>query len=84
MNKADVLSIAREQLSDAICQDQPPICDPLKVSPWIAMSWMHAGAVAGEQSLRGHFEIGYQACSSSSKTFASFRSSVSKPSVNQP
>jgi hypothetical protein len=38
MNKADVLSIARQQLSDAMCQDQSPICDPLKVSPWIAMS----------------------------------------------
>jgi hypothetical protein len=30
------------------------------------------------------FEIGCQACSSSSSAFASFRSSVSKPSVNQP
>ncbi len=38
MKKADILSIARQQLSDAICQHQPPICDPLKVSPWIAMS----------------------------------------------
>jgi hypothetical protein len=38
MTKVDVLRIARQQLSDAICQDQSPICDPLKVSPWIAMS----------------------------------------------
>ena len=30
------------------------------------------------------FEIGGQACSSSSRALASFRSSVSKPSVNQP
>jgi hypothetical protein len=45
---------------------------------------MHAGAVGGEQSLRGHFKIGYQACSSSSNVLASFRSCVSKPSVNQP
>ena len=37
-----------------------------------------------DQSLRGRFEIGCQACSSSSSTLASFRSSVSKPSVNQP
>ena len=36
------------------------------------------------QGLRGRFEIGCQACSSSSNAFASFRSSVSKPSVNQP
>jgi hypothetical protein len=34
--------------------------------------------------LRGRFETGSQACSSSSSAFASFKSSVSKPSVNQP
>src|SRR5262245_45534197 len=34
--------------------------------------------------LRGGFEISCQACSSSSKAFASFKSRVSKPSVNQP
>ena len=33
--------------------------------------------------LRGRFEIRFQACNSSSSAFASFRSSVSKPSVNQ-
>jgi MFS family permease len=35
-------------------------------------------------SLRGCFEIGCQECSSSSNALASFRSRVSKPSVNQP
>ena len=34
--------------------------------------------------LRGRFEIGCQACSSSKSALASFKSSVSKPSVNQP
>ncbi len=34
--------------------------------------------------LRGGFEISCQACSSSIKTLASFKSRVSKPSVNQP
>jgi hypothetical protein len=34
--------------------------------------------------LRGAFEISCQACSSSSKSLASFKSRVSKPSVNQP
>jgi hypothetical protein len=34
--------------------------------------------------LIGRFEIGRQARSSSSKALASFKSSVSKPSVNQP
>jgi replication-associated recombination protein RarA len=38
MDKDDVLGTARRQLSETICQDRPPICDPLKVSPWIAMS----------------------------------------------
>jgi len=32
---------------------------------------------------RGRFEIGCQACSSSSSALASFKESVSKPSVNQ-
>jgi hypothetical protein len=36
------------------------------------------------QQSRGGFEIGCQACSSSSKALASFKSTVSKPSVNQP
>ena len=36
------------------------------------------------QQSRGGFEIAGQACSSSSRAFASFKSSVSKPSVNQP
>jgi hypothetical protein len=34
--------------------------------------------------LRGRFEIACQAASSSSSALASFKSSVSKPSVNQP
>jgi hypothetical protein len=33
--------------------------------------------------LRGRFEIGCQECISSNSTSASFKSSVSKPSVNQ-
>ena len=51
MNKADVLSVARQQLSDAICQDQPPICDPLKVSPWIAMSLLQKAIRRGGEHL---------------------------------
>jgi len=38
MNKPDILTIARQQLSDAISNFQPVTCDPLNVSPWIAMS----------------------------------------------
>jgi replication-associated recombination protein RarA len=51
MNKANVLSIARQQLSDAICQDQSPICDPLKVSPWIAMSCLQKAIRRGHEHL---------------------------------
>jgi hypothetical protein len=49
MNKADILSIVREQLSDAICQDQYPICHPLKVSPWIAMSLLQKAIRRGQE-----------------------------------
>jgi replication-associated recombination protein RarA len=38
MNEPDILSIARQHLSDAIFKSQPATCDPLNVSPWIAMS----------------------------------------------
>jgi hypothetical protein len=38
---------------------------------------------ARQSGLRGRFEIGCQVCSSSSSALASFKSSVSKPSVNQ-
>jgi hypothetical protein len=41
-----------------------------------------APARRGPTQSRGVFELLGQACSSSSSAFASFRSSVSKPSVN--
>jgi transposase len=43
-----------------------------------------AAVKRGEANVRGRFEIVCQACSSSSGALASFRSSVLKPSVNQP
>jgi replication-associated recombination protein RarA len=51
MNKADVLSIARQQLSDAHSNFQTPTCDPLKVSPWIAMSLLQKAIRRGEERL---------------------------------
>jgi hypothetical protein len=45
--------------------------------------WIDNDFKAGEMR-RGRFEIGDQACSSSSSALASFKSSVSNPSVNQP
>jgi hypothetical protein len=38
MNKPNTLSIARQQLSEAISSLQAPTRDPLDASPWIAMS----------------------------------------------
>jgi hypothetical protein len=50
---------------------------------------LHGGIVSAPRrralaALRGRFEISCQAPSSSSSALASFRSRVSKPSVNQP
>jgi hypothetical protein len=49
---------------------------------WIISSICHRRYC--HRALRDRFGIGCQACSSSSNAFASFRSRVSNPSVNQP
>jgi hypothetical protein len=51
MNKAEVLSIIRQQLSDANSNFQTPTCDPLKVSPWIAMSLLQKAIRRGFEEL---------------------------------
>ena len=51
MNKPDILSIVRQQLSDAISNFQTPTCDPLTVSPWVAMSLMQKAIRRGEERL---------------------------------
>jgi hypothetical protein len=43
MIKPDILSIARQQLFDAISNFQTPTCDPLNVSPWVAATRDHRG-----------------------------------------
>jgi hypothetical protein len=49
------------------------------------MGLRHGGNTeSGNADLRGRFEIACQACSPSSSALASFRSSVSNPSVNHP
>jgi hypothetical protein len=53
----------------------------LPTSIWQAR--MPPGQMPGP-TLRARFEIGCQACSSPSRALASFKSRVSKPSVNQP
>jgi hypothetical protein len=51
MNKPNIPSIARKQLSDAISSLQAPTCDPLKVSPWIAMSALQKAIRRGQEQL---------------------------------
>jgi len=51
MNKPDILSTARQQLSDAISKSQPATCDPLKVSPWVAMSLLQKAIRRGRKDL---------------------------------
>jgi hypothetical protein len=38
MDKDDVLGTARRQLTEAIAEFQAPPCNPLIISPWVAMS----------------------------------------------
>ena len=49
MNKPNILGITRQQLSEAISNFQTPSCDPLNVSPWIAMSLLRKAIRRGQQ-----------------------------------
>ena len=51
MNKPDILTIARQQLSDAISSFQAPTCDPLTVTPWIAMSALQKAIRRGQDKI---------------------------------
>jgi hypothetical protein len=51
MNNSNFFSIARQQLCDAISNFQTPTCDPLKVSPWIAMSLLQKAIRRGRKGL---------------------------------
>jgi hypothetical protein len=51
MNEPDILSIARQQLSDAISSFQAPMCDPLTITPWIAMSALQKAIRRGQDRL---------------------------------
>ena len=55
MDETYPLSIARQQLSDAMSQNQPPPCLSLNVSPWIAMSALQKAI------RRGHEEFALRA-----------------------
>jgi hypothetical protein len=49
MNKPNILGIARQQLCEAISNFQTRTCDPLKVSPWIAMSLLQKAIRRGHE-----------------------------------
>jgi hypothetical protein len=51
MNGPDILIIARQKLFDAISNFQTPTCDPLQVSPWIAMSLLQKAIRRGRNDL---------------------------------
>jgi len=38
MDQGDILSTAHRELSHAKAKFQPPPCNPLPISPWVAMS----------------------------------------------
>jgi hypothetical protein len=51
MNEPDILSIARQQLCDAIFNFQIPTCDPLDVSPWLAAALLQKAIRRGADEL---------------------------------
>jgi hypothetical protein len=51
MDQVDVLRPRFNHLSDAIAEFQPPPCDPLKISPWIAMSLLQKAIRRGRKDL---------------------------------
>jgi hypothetical protein len=51
MNGPDILSAARQQLADAVSKSQPATCDPLSITPWIAMSALQKAIRRGQDGL---------------------------------
>lgn len=51
MTEPDNLSIARQHLSDAISNFQPPTCDPLNVSPYLAAALLQKATRRGHEGL---------------------------------
>jgi hypothetical protein len=52
MNGPDIIALTRDQLFDAVAQqDTPPIPDLLPISPWVAMSLLHKSIRRGEEHL---------------------------------
>lgn len=55
MTETENLSIARQRLADAISNFQPPRCDPLNITPWLA------AALLQKAIRRGHEELALRA-----------------------
>jgi len=51
VDQADVLHHGFSHLSDAMAEFQPPQCDPLTISPWVAMSLMQKALRRGRKDL---------------------------------
>jgi hypothetical protein len=51
MNGLDIMTIARQKLSDANSNFQTPTCDPMAASPWIAMSLLQKALRRGREHL---------------------------------
>ena len=51
MTEPDPIGAARSRLREAVAEIQPPPCDPLTVSPWIAMSLLQKSIRRGEEHL---------------------------------
>ena len=51
MTEPDSIGIARNQLRDAIAEFQLPPCNPLPISPWVAMSLLQKAIRRGRKEL---------------------------------
>ena len=51
MTEPDSIGTARTRLRDAISEFQPQPCDPLTISPWVAMSLLQKAIRRGRKDL---------------------------------
>jgi hypothetical protein len=51
MNQPNILSAARQQLSDAISNFQTPTCTPLNISAWVGMALLQKAIRRGQEQL---------------------------------
>src|SRR3974377_429433 len=51
MTEPDSIGIARNRLRDAIAEFQLPPCNPLAISPWVAMSLLQKAIRRGRRAL---------------------------------